>query len=76
MSNGRYRDRFCKTVGFFLPIEVLSFPGPQQQGTGGSLGVVFVASRTRPPAIEMMHSAFLHFGHIGGPRIVGRCNMQ
>jgi hypothetical protein len=35
---------------FFLPIEVRSLPGPQERGTGDTLGVVFGASRPRPPA--------------------------
>jgi hypothetical protein len=30
------RDRSCSTVGFFLPIEVRSLPGPQRRGTGGT----------------------------------------
>jgi len=47
---GVYRDRFCWAVGFFLPIEVRSFPGPQGRGTGGTLSVLFGASRPRPPA--------------------------
>ena len=31
-------------------IKVRSFPGPREQGTGGTLGVVFEASRPRQPA--------------------------
>jgi len=44
------RDRSCWTVGFFLPVEVRSLPGPQVPGTGGTLCVVFGVSRPRPPA--------------------------
>ena len=47
---GACRDESCWTKSCLLSIEFRSLPGPQGQGTGGTLGVVFGTSRPRPPA--------------------------
>jgi len=53
---GVFRDRSFWTAGFFVPIEVLSFPGPQEQGilrlrSGRAPSVRFLGRRDRgrPP---------------------------
>lgn len=47
---GLCRDQSCWTVGFYLLIGVRYLPDPKERGARGTLGVVFGASRPRPPA--------------------------
>ena len=55
VGNGVYGERSSQAVGFFLPVEVRSLPGPQERGTGGTLGGVswgVETEATRPSAQE------------------------